>query len=158
MPVILYQTVVAAPVVKVWLFFTDPVKNLPRISPPGDAIVVESADLPIRDGSKLTIAARDPLGRRVRWESLIEQFTPPRAVVFGFEARFVDIQTNGPFPTWKHEHDFEAVDDKTTRITDRITYKPPYGFFGLILDWVYLRWHLRGMLRYRAKALRAAIE
>ena len=43
----------------------------------------------------------------------------------------MDIQVKGPFVTWRHEHEFEAMDDQTTRIIDRITYKPPYGFFGL---------------------------
>lgn len=158
MPVIEQHTIVAAPIARVWQFFTDPVKNLPLISPPTDAVVIESADLPLREGSHLIIAARDPFGRRILWRSLIEQFTPPRAVVFGVEARFVDVQVSGPFAAWRHAHEFEAVDDKTTRIVDRITYKPPLGLLGLPLDWLYLRWRLRSMLKYRARAVRKAIE
>lgn len=158
MPVIHYETTIAAPLVKVWLVFADPVKSLPRISPPADAVVIESADLPMREGARLVIAARDPLGRRVRWESLIEQYIPPRAVVFGMEARFVDVQVSGPFASWRHSHELEALDDKTTRLVDRITYKPPLGILGAIIDTLYLRWKIRGILRHRGRAIRDMVE
>lgn len=149
-----HETIVAAPIAEVWAFFTDPVRNLPRISPPSDAVVIESADLPLQEGSKLDVAGRDPLGRRLRWVSQIQEFVPPRAVVFGVEARFVDVQLSGPFASWLHAHEFEAIDSKTTRVTDHITYTPPFGTLGLLLDWVYLRWYLRGTLRYRGQKLR----
>lgn len=158
MPVVIHETIIAAPVVKVWLFFTDPVKNLPAISPPGDAVVIESADLPIKEGSRVVIAARDVLGRRLTWESRITVMTPPRPVVFGLEARFVDEQVRGPFASWKHEHEFEAVDDKTTRMVDRVSYKPPMGFLGFALDWLYLRWKVRAMLNFRGRALCNQLE
>lgn len=157
MPIIHQETIVEAPIMRVWMFFMDPVKNLPRISSPEDAVVVESADLPIREGSVVVIAARDPLGRRIRWESRIEQMTAPRAVITGMEGRFVDVQTAGPFKEWKHEHEFEAVDSKTTRVIDRITYRPRMGLLGMILDMVYLRWRLRGMISSRGRALRKAM-
>jgi ligand-binding SRPBCC domain-containing protein len=120
--------------------------------------VIESADLPIREGSVIKIAVRDPLGRRLRWESRIAVFSPPHPVVFGMEARFVDVQMAGPFAMWTHEHEFEAVDDKRTRVLDRVTYKPPMGFMGFIADWLYVRWKIRRMLAFREKALRAALE
>ena len=158
MPVILHETVIASPVLPVWLFFMDPVKNLPAINPPGDAVVIESADLPVRAGSTIAIVARDPLGRRIRWKSRITVFTPPRPVVFGLEARFVDEQIDGPFASWKHEHEFEAIDDKTTRMVDRITYKPPLGLLGFVVDWLYLRWKLRAMLKHRGRVVKKKLE
>lgn len=158
MPLIEHQTIVAVPIIKVWAFFTDPVRNLPRISPPAAAVVIESADLPIKDGSKITVAMKDPLGRRVRWESQIEQYAPPHAVVFGFEARFVDVQLSGPFHAWKHEHEFEAIDAKTTRVLDRVTYTPPMGLLGAILNLLVLRWYLRRVLRHRGEALKRELE
>lgn len=155
-PTIHHETLVPASIARVWMFFTDPVKNLPVISPPSSAVVIESADLPIQEGSKLTIAAKDPIGRRIRWESRIESFTPPHAVISGMEARFVDVQVTGPFVAWKHEHEFEAVDSKTTRVVDRITYRPPFGALRFVADWLLIRWQLRSMLKYRSKALRKA--
>ena len=158
MPVILHETVIQAAVLPVWMFFMDPVKNLPAISPPGDAVVIESADLPMREGAAIAIAARDPLGRRIRWQSRITVFTTPHPVVFGLEARFVDEQVAGPFAMWKHEHEFEAIDDATTRMVDRITYKPPLGALGFVIDWLYLRWKLRATLKHRGNALKQKLE
>jgi hypothetical protein len=60
----------------------------------------------------------------------IVQHKPPRAVVFGEEARFVDEQESGPFKAWRHEHDFERVDAKSTRVVDRITYRVGWGPIG----------------------------
>lgn len=153
MPTIHHETIVPASIGRVWLFFTDPVKNLAAISPPSSAVVIESADLPIREGSRVVIAAKDPIGRRIRCESRIDVFNPPHAVISGMEARFVDVQVSGPFAAWKHEHEFEAVDSKTTRVVDRLTYRPPFGVLGFLADWLLIRWQLRSMLRYRAKAL-----
>ncbi len=154
MALIDHETIIAAPITQVWLFFTDPVKNLPRISHPSAAIVVKSADLPIKDGSGVVIACKDPFGRRIDWQSRIEEFTPPHPVVFGMEARFVDIQVSGPFRIWKHEHEFEAIDLKTTRVVDRVTYMPPAGFLGLLADWLFLRWHIKRVLKYRGRMLK----
>lgn len=154
MPIIHHETIVPASIGRVWLFFTDPVKNLPAISPPSSAVVIESADLPIKEGSRVIIAAKDPIGRRIRWESRIEIFNPPHPVISGMEARFVDVQMSGPFAAWKHEHEFEALDSKTTRMVDRVTYRPPFGVLGFVADWAMIRWQLRSMLRYRGNALR----
>lgn len=158
MPTIQHETLLAAPIVDVWRFFTDPVKNLPQISPPGDAVVIESADLPLHEGSRLVIAARDPLGRRLRWESQIVELIPPRALVFGVEARFVDVQLAGPFATWRHSHEFEAVNDRTTRIVDRVDYSLPFGIVGQLANLLLVRWKINSMLRYRAKAVRQILE
>ncbi len=158
MPVIVHETILAAPVERVWLFFTDPVRNLPAISPPGDAVVIESADLPLKEGSVIEVATKDPFGRQVRWSSRITVFTPPRPVVFGVEARLVDEQVSGPFARWRHEHEFEAIDAKTTRLLDRVVYKPRHGVAGFILDWLIIRWKIRGTLKYRDRALRKMLE
>lgn len=153
MPIIHHETTIAAPLMKVWRLFEDPVRNLPRISPPADAVVVESAELPMREGSHVNIVARDALGRRVKWRSKIEVYLPPHVVVFGMEARMVDVQVTGPFAAWRHSHELEAIDDKTTRLVDRVEYRPPYGATGMVLDWLYLRWKIRAMLRHRARAI-----
>jgi ligand-binding SRPBCC domain-containing protein len=64
------------------------------------------------------------------------------------------VQVSGPFAAWKHEHEFEAVDSKTTRVVDRVTYRPPLGPLGFLADWLLIRWQVHSMLRYRSNALR----
>ena len=73
------------------------------------------------------------------FERQVERTPAATAVVFGEEARFVDEQESGPFKSWRHEHDFERIDEKNTRMLDRVTYRVPFGPIGAIVDWIYLR-------------------
>jgi hypothetical protein len=43
---------------------------------------------------------------------------------------FLDEQHHGPFRTWRHEHRFVAVDDKTSILEDRLAYQLPLGTLG----------------------------
>jgi ligand-binding SRPBCC domain-containing protein len=153
MPTLEFEATLAAPLAKVWAMFSN-VQTLAAISPPEDRVVIESADEPIGVGSRIVITAAGPLGRRMRWVAKIVEHRPPHSVVFGEEARFVDEQESGPFAYWRHEHDFERVDEKTTRLIDRITYRVPLGPVGWIADYVFVRRKLRRMFRYRYEQVR----
>ena len=156
MPTRIYQTKIAAPLARVWLFHTD-AQNLPRLSPPAAKVRLESADLPLREGARLVILAKGPLGRPIRWVAKITECTPPNAVLFGAEARFVDEQVQGPFASWRHEHEMEAVDANTTLLTDRVTYRVPGGLLGVLADWVFVRWQLRRLFAYRRRVMRQTL-
>ena len=148
-----HQTILPVPLLQVWEVFTDPVRNLPRLSPATWAVVIESADLPLREGSRVVLSFRDPLNRKTRWESVIRDFTPPKPVVFGFEARFTDVQVSGPFALWEHSHELEAVDSKTTRMVDRLSYRLSFGLPGLLAD-APLRWQFGRIFAYRDRGMR----
>jgi len=154
MPTLEFETIVPAPLGVVWGFFQDVNGSLPALSSPADQVRIESADLPVREGSRIVILAKGPLGRDVRWVAKIVEHRPPHAVVFGEEARFVDVQESGPFTAWRHEHDFERIDEKTTRIIDRVTYRAPFGPAGWVADWLFVRRKISAMFRYRQRALR----
>src|SRR5438067_2543022 len=148
MPTLEFEQVLAAPLGKVWAFFDDPVEGLPALSPPELEVKVESADVPVKAGARIVLTAK-ALGRRVRWVVKIVEHRPPHAVVFGEEARFVDEMERGPFAAWRHEHDFERVDEKTTRLTDRVTYRVPLGPIGWLIDPLLVRPKVRALFRYR---------
>ena len=148
MPTLEFEQVLAAPLHEVWAFFDDPVKGLPALSPPEAQVTLESADVPVKVGSRIVVSAKGPLGR-IRWVANIVEHRPPHAVVFGEEARFVDEQESGPFAAWRHEHDFERIDEKSTRLIDRVTYRVPLGPIGWIADRLIVRRKLRAMFRYR---------
>jgi ligand-binding SRPBCC domain-containing protein len=151
MPTLEFEITVAAPLDVVWAFHDD-VANLPVLSAPESQVTLESADVPVRVGSRIVISATGPLGR-VRWVARIVEHTPPRAVVFGEEARFVDEQESGPFKTFRHEHDFERVGEKATRVVDRLTYRVGWGPIGWIADGLIVRRQLRSMFRRRHAVL-----
>ena len=153
MPMLEFETTVAAPLEAVWAFHEDVVRSLPALSPPGDQVRIESADLPVKVGSRIVIVAKGPVGE-IRWVAKVVEHVPPHAVVFGEEARFVDEQESGPLRYWRHAHEFEAVDAKTTRVVDRLTYRVPFGPLGWIADAVFVRRKLSAMFRYRHDQLR----
>ena len=49
---------------------------------------------------------------------------------------FIDEQRIGPYSLWHHQHLFELEGDKV-KMTDIVTYKPPFGFIGRIAN-IYL--------------------
>ena len=153
MPSLMFQTVVPAPIEVVWDYHQNVQKALPALSPPEADVRIESADVPLQIGSRVTITATGPLGRRIRWVARYTDFRPPKSVVFGEEARWTDEQESGPFAYWKHQHEFEAVDAKTTRVIDHVNYRPPLGPVGLLLDPVLIRPRLRRMFAHRHRVL-----
>lgn len=156
MPTIEFETTVAAPLAKVWALHQD-VSNLVALSSPRDEVRIERADLPPTVGGRLVIHAKGPLGA-IRWVARFVEIVPPHAVVFGEEARFVDEQESGPFKRWRHAHEFEAIDAKTTRIVDRITYTVGYGPLGALADFLLVRPRLRAMFRHRHATTKRMLE
>jgi hypothetical protein len=157
MPQIQFQTTIAAPLESVWAFYDNPLTGLPALSPPEDQAQIESADLPVKVGSRITITARGPIGR-IRWVARITEHRPPHAVAFGMEARFVDEQESGPFSAWRHEHDFEYIDEEKTRLVDRITYRPPFWPISFLVDLLLVRPKLKRMFRYRHAQTKRLLE
>ncbi len=152
MPTLEFQITIATPLDVVWAFHDD-VGNLPVLSPPEAQVQLESADVPVRVGSRIVINAQGPVGR-IRWVARIVEHKPPRVVVFGEEARFVDEQESGPFKSFRHEHDFERVGERATRLFDRVTYRVGWGPLGWVADLLVVRRQLRAMFRHRHAVLR----
>lgn len=153
-----FETSIAAPLRTVWDFHQDVRTSLPLLCLPEDCVVIESADAPPVAGARIVITARGPLGRRIRWVARIVEHSPPHAVVFGEEGRFVDEQESGPFARWRHAHEFEAIDDKTTRVIDHIEYRVPLGPLGWLADRLFVAPRLRRMFAHRHARLRELLE
>jgi ligand-binding SRPBCC domain-containing protein len=156
MPTLEFETIVPAPMAKVWAFFENVETSLPALFDPNDEVTLERADVPIREGSLVIVQSRTPIGM-IRMAARVIEHRPPHAVVFGEEARFVDVQESGPFKSWRHEHDFERIDEKTTRVLDRVTYRVPFGPIGWIADFLLVRRRVRAMFRFRREVLRKLI-
>lgn len=158
MPTHEFETLVAAPLEKVWAFHQDVRSSLPKLSPPEDQVALEHADDPPVVGARIVIVARGPLGKRIRWVARIVEHVPPHAVVFGEEARFVDEQESGPFARWRHAHEFERIDDKSTRIIDRIEYSVGLGPIGWIADKLFVARKLKAMFASRHAMTKKLLE
>jgi ligand-binding SRPBCC domain-containing protein len=153
MPSLTFETIVPASLASVWAWHEDVPVALPALSPPASRVRVESADLPVRVGSRVVASARGPLGVPIRMVARIVEHTPP-AETGGASARFVDEQESGPFATWRHEHLFASTaDGRSTRMTDRVTYRVPLGPLGSIADRLIVRRQLHAMFAHRHATL-----
>jgi ligand-binding SRPBCC domain-containing protein len=153
MPTLVFETTVRAPLERVWAFHEDVAAALPALSPPAAGVKIESADLPVRPGSRIVITARGPLGIRLRWVARVVEHTPPRADHTGALAHFVDEQESGPFKSWRHEHTFVGIDERSTRLTDRVTYAVRFGPLGRLADRLFVRRQVEAMFRHRHEVL-----
>lgn len=164
-----FETVVAAPIGRVWEWHQNVREALVKLSPPEDDVKLERVDEPIVVGSEVVISAKGPgsnVGimwfvpgsKRIVWVARYVEIVEPKAVLYvgegGGEGRFVDEQVSGPFAYWRHSHEFESEDGKTTRCLDRITYKVPYGPLGWVGNWLVVRPKLKQMFAHRHRVLR----
>ncbi len=109
-----------------------------RLVPPWEKVALSRHDAIEEGGTAELSVAVGPL--RKRWVARYREVDPP--------AGFVDEQVEGPFSTWIHHHQFEAVDRDKSRLTDQVEYSLPFGAAGQIAaQWVPNR--LNRTFRYR---------
>lgn len=144
MPVFVRSVLVAAPVAAVFAFHERD-DALPRLSPPFPPVRVVSREGGIRTGARVDLRIGP-----IRWLAAHTVYDPPRL--------FVDEQVEGPFATWVHRHEFEAVDATTTRLTDRVTFTLPGGPVVNALFGRLAALSLVPMFRHRHAATKAACE
>jgi ligand-binding SRPBCC domain-containing protein len=100
-------------------------------------------------GDEVTFTARH-LGRTWRLTSRVTEYDRPHG--------FVDEQVRGPFRAMRHEHLFDAADDGTTRMTDRMTFTAPLGPIGAVAARLVLAPYVRRLLVLRAAHVRRLAE
>ena len=61
---------------------------------------------------------------------------------------FVDEQRVGPYALWHHQHLFEVVGDQV-KMTDIVTYKPPFGILGIFANTLFIRKQLETIFEFR---------
>ena len=143
-PTFIRSLVVHAPVEAVFAFH-EREDALARLSPPFPPLRVESRTGGIRAGARVDLRIGP-----VRWLALHTIYEPPRL--------FVDEQREGPFASWVHRHEIEAIDAGTTRLTDRVTFTLPGGPLVNALFGGLAALSLVPMFRFRHRATKAACE
>lgn len=128
-----------------WEFFTDP-QNLSRITPEsmGFDITSEIVSDKIYPGMMITYKVYPFRGIPARWVTEISH------VIEG--QLFVDEQRVGPYTLWHHEHHFKEV-ESGVKMTDIVSYRPPLGFIGRMVEPVIVRPQLKKIFNYRWRKL-----
>ena len=156
---------VAAPVERVFAFFSDP-HNLPRIMPPGLGTKLVKLNLvpprlPITPasaqwqrmagaGTEMTVAfcVIPYVPIHERWIVRITEFS--------LNEYFHDVQKQGPFRRWEHTHSFEAKTQagrEGTLIHDEIDYEVGFGLVGRALESGLFQRMFHSTFEYRKRAL-----
>lgn len=65
---------------------------------------------------------------------------------------FVDEQRLGPYTFWYHYHQIDAEKGRI-KLTDRVYYEVPYGIFGKIIHFFFIRKTLKRIFDYRKEKL-----
>ena len=142
MPEIVQRTMVRAPVADVFEVSLD--LDVERVA--GRRYRVRAVE-----GAGRT-SGRIELGEKVRWRlrvlgvplthtSHIVELERPR--------RFVDQMERGAFAEFRHEHSYEAEGPQMTIMTDRMSWRSPWGVLGRVADLLFVRRTLRQLLADR---------
>ena len=132
------------PLDKAWEFFSSP-GNLARITPPHMGFHITSGTpAKMYPGQIITYRVSPVPGITVNWVTEITHVSKG--------SYFVDEQRFGPYRMWHHEHHFEPKDGGVL-MTDRVSYKLPYGVFGRMAHFLFVRKQLEQIFAYRERFL-----
>jgi ligand-binding SRPBCC domain-containing protein len=139
-----YETVVRAPLVTNFAFFSD-AANLERLTPPWVRFsILTPPPIVMRAGLEIDYRIR-LRGVPLAWTSRIDVWEP--------NYRFVDRQIAGPYLWWRHEHRFEIAGGGT-RVIDEVEYLPRAAWITASV----VRRDVERIFHYRQDALRQSFE
>ena len=128
---------------EVFDFFKSP-ENLSKLTPSKlNFKILTPTPIEMKNGQLIDYTIKI-LGFRVHWRTIITSYLEPY--------EFVDQQLVGPYKMWHHKHTFE---DKGTYVEmhDEVNYVIPFGIFGRIAHFLYVKKELEGIFLYRTKII-----
>lgn len=144
MPIFAYESLLAAPVQRVWDFHMQD-GALQKLSPPGDDVRVVTPAR-VEEGSVVELSIRlAPLPFRVRWRSQHRDIRAPH--------QFVDVALQSPFARWEHRHLF-GERGAHTLMRDEVHWEAPLGPLGNFFSRPMVEAMLRAQFVFRHQVLR----
>ena len=127
-----------------WEFISSP-KNLSKITPNYmDFNIKSKIPEEMYEGLIISYTVKPILGIKLNWVTEITHIKDKNY--------FVDEQRSGPYKMWHHEHILEETNDGII-MKDIISYIPPYGIFGLILNKLFIKKQVKEIFKYRTEVL-----
>tara|TARA_X000000950_G_C13745356_1_gene590277 strand:- start:437 stop:904 length:468 start_codon:yes stop_codon:yes gene_type:complete len=124
----------------VWDFASSP-KNLKKITPDYMLFNITSDNQEkMYPGMIISYHVAPILGIKLNWVTEITHVVENKF--------FVDEQRVGPYALWHHQHFFEVEEDRV-KMTDIVTYKPPFGYIGRIANTLFIRKQIQAIFQYR---------
>jgi ligand-binding SRPBCC domain-containing protein len=127
-----------------WNFFSSP-ENLSKITPGHMGFQITSG-VPTKmyPGQIITYKVVPFPGFKTNWVTEITHVAEGRF--------FVDEQRFGPYRMWHHEHRFEEIEGGVL-MTDRVSYKLPFGIFGRLAHALFVKNQLKQIFIHRENIL-----
>lgn len=120
-----------------------------RLMPPWEKSRIIEAASSLQPGARAIIETKLFGLVPARWEALHTAYDPPRM--------FEDIQTHGPFRSWRHRH-YVKPHDGGAVLRDEIEYEPPLGFAGRLVAPLFIIPRLEKLFEYRHAVTRQWCE
>lgn len=138
------EQILNAPLGEIWQFISHPA-NLNNITPPElDFTIISDVPETMHNGLLIEYDVKLPLLGKSKWVTEIKHIVPGK--------EFVDEQRIGPYNFWYHHHKIEQT-ESGTKMTDHVSYQPPYGFIGKTVNALFIRNKLRDIFAYRKEVL-----
>ena len=130
---------------EVWDFISSP-KNLKEITPDYMGFDIVSDDLPEKmyPGMIIGYKVSPLLGIKTTW---VTEITHVKDMNY-----FVDEQRIGPYSIWHHQHFIEPIEGGVL-MRDIVTYQPPFGFLGALMNSLLIKKKLAEIFDYRTRAV-----
>jgi ligand-binding SRPBCC domain-containing protein len=122
---------------------------LERLMPPWEKARVVEPPRDLRAGTRTVVETKLFGLYPVRWEALHTAYDPPRM--------FEDIQTSGPFKSWRHRHTVEPH-ELGAILRDDIEYEPPFSFIGRAAAPLLVERRLKRLFDYRHEVTKTWAE
>ena len=82
---------------------------------------------------------------RIRWRTKIIKWEP--------HTSFVDIQQQGPYSLWQHEHLVHPAEGNTSYMEDIVVYRVPMGILGKLVHKLIVKRILIRIFNYRRRVI-----
>ena len=138
-----HESVIPAPVEAVFAFHERP-DAFELLQAPWDRVEILQPPTGLEVGTRVELRVKvGPF-----WQRIVAEH-----VAYERNARFEDVMREGPFAHWHHRHLFLPATGPdgapACRLRDEISYRPPFGILGRLLDPIAIRPRLRKLFRHR---------
>ena len=129
----------------IWEFMSSP-NNLEKITPDNMSfkIISKNKNEKMYQGMIITYKVTPILNLPLNWMTEITHVKKHEL--------FVDEQRLGPYKLWHHQHIFQECREGVI-MKDIITYIPPYGIIGNIVNYLFIKRKVKKIFNYREKVL-----
>ena len=139
-----YEQRINTDIDNLWKFISSP-KNLSKITPSYmDFKILSKIPDEMYEGLIISYTVKPILGVKMNWVTEITHIKDKKY--------FVDEQRKGPYKMWHHEHILIKTDNGII-MKDIISYIPPFGILGKILNILFIKRQVKGIFKYRTEVL-----